>query len=66
MLVSERMSHPVLTTRPERSIQHAHQVMRKENVRRLPVVNQEGRLVGIISETDILEASPSDATSLNI
>lgn len=66
MLVSERMSTPVLTTRPDSSIFDVHEIMRTEHIRRLPVLNQKGNLVGIISETDILEASPSDATSLSI
>ena len=66
MLVKERMSHPVITVHPEMPIQEAHRLMKKERVRRFPVVDKRGRLVGIISETDILHASPSDATSLSI
>ena len=66
MLVKERMSHPVITVHPEIPIQEAQALMKKERVRRFPVVNKRGRLVGIVSETDILHASPSDATSLSI
>jgi acetoin utilization protein AcuB len=42
------------------------ELMRKEHVRRFPVVDASGELVGIVSETDLLNASPSDATSLNV
>ena len=40
--------------------------MRKEHVRRFPVVDKRGRLVGIISEKDLLEAAPSNANSLSV
>ena len=40
--------------------------MRQERVRRFPVVDKRGRLVGIVSEKDLLNASPSDATCLSI
>jgi acetoin utilization protein AcuB len=40
--------------------------MRSERIRRLPVIDQQGKLVGIVSERDLLHASPSDATSLSV
>ena len=66
MLVGERMSKPVITVRPETSMPEALDLMHKEHIRRLPVVNQHGELVGIVSEADLLKASPSEATSLSI
>jgi acetoin utilization protein AcuB len=60
------MSHPVLTIHPEMPLQDALNFMRKEHIRRLPVVDQRGRLVGIITEVDLLHASPSDVTSLSV
>jgi acetoin utilization protein AcuB len=66
MLVKERMSHPVITVHPKMSMQEALKLMHKERVRRFPVVNKRGKLVGIVSEKDLLNASPSDATSLSI
>jgi acetoin utilization protein AcuB len=47
-------------------IQDALNLMRREKVRRFPVVDEHGQLVGIVSEMDLLNASPSDATSLSI
>jgi acetoin utilization protein AcuB len=66
MLVKERMSRPVITIHPDLPMQDALNLMRKEKIRRLPVVNKQGRLIGIVSENDLLHASPSDATSLSV
>lgn len=66
MLVKERMSHPVITIFPETSMQEALDLMRTEKIRRLPVVNRKGQLIGIVTETDLDKASPSEATSLSI
>jgi acetoin utilization protein AcuB len=60
------MTRPVITVRPETPIQDALQLMRTDHIRRAPVVDEGGRLVGIVAERDLLEASPSDATSLSI
>jgi acetoin utilization protein AcuB len=65
MLVGERMKHPVITVSPEMPIIEALNFMRKEKIRRAPVV-KDGKMVGIISEKDLLNASPSAATSLSV
>lgn len=66
MLVGERMSHPVISIHPDMPMQEALNLMRQEHVRRFPVVDKRGRLVGIVSEKDLMDASPSDANSLSI
>lgn len=66
MLVGERMSHPVISVSPKMPMQEAHKLMRDEKIRRLPVVNERGKMIGIITESDLLHASPSDATSLSV
>jgi acetoin utilization protein AcuB len=65
MFVEKRMSHPVITIKPDIPIHDALNLMRKESIRRLPVVNDRGQMVGIVSEMDILHANPYDATSLS-
>jgi len=65
MLVGERMSHPVITIPPDMPITEAVNLMRREHIRRTPVV-EGGKLVGIVSDKDLLNASPSPATSLSI
>ncbi len=43
----------------------AQKIMKENNIRRLPIVDK-GKLVGIVTKHDLLEASPSPATSLSI
>jgi acetoin utilization protein AcuB len=66
MLVSERMALRVITVRPDLPIQDALILMKKEHVRRFPVVDSGGKLIGMVSEKDLLNASPSDVTSLSV
>src|SRR5512143_1831463 len=65
MLVGERMSHPVITIPPDMPFVEALNLMRKEKIRRTPVI-KDGRVVGIVSDKDLLNASPSPATSLSV
>jgi len=60
------MSDEVITAPPDLPIMEAADLMKREGIRRLPVVDKKGRLVGIVTQGDIQEASPSDATSLSI
>jgi acetoin utilization protein AcuB len=57
--------HPV-TIRPDTSLHDALRIMRESKVRRLPVLSQEGKLVGIVLEKELLYASPSPATTLSV
>jgi len=65
MFVGERMSRPVISVSPDAPINDVLAMFRKEHIRRAPVI-KNGKLVGIISETDLLNASPSDVSSLSI
>jgi acetoin utilization protein AcuB len=60
------MSKPVLTISPETPVQDALAQMRREDVRRFPVINKHGKMVGIVSESDLQNASPSEATTLSV
>ena len=66
MLVRERMSTKPVTITADVPITEALRIMRQNQVRRLPVLDQNGELIGIVSEKDLLYASPSPATSLSI
>jgi len=63
--VRDWMNTPVVTVSPTTPISSAHQIMKRNGIRRLPVVEND-KLVGIITIGDIREASPSDATTLSI
>ena len=65
MLVKKRMSTPVITVDPDLPIMQALDLMKKNRIRRTPVM-KDGKMVGIISERDLLNAAPSDATSLSV
>lgn len=66
MLVRERMSiRPVLCT-PELPVAEALEQMKQAHIRRMPVVDKHGKLIGIVSDKDLFKASPSPATSLSV
>lgn len=66
MLVSDRMSHPVITIQPQATLEDANKLMEKENISRLPVLDKKGNLIGIISEKQIHRYMPSEATTLDM
>jgi acetoin utilization protein AcuB len=65
MLVRDRMTTKVLTVAPETGYDQTMRLLRENKVRRLPVVDARGRVVGIVSEKDLMNAAPSAATSLD-
>mgnify|MGYP001461310574 FL=1 len=66
MLVKYRMTPDPIIVRPDVSIAEALDQMRQDGVHRYPVVDARGKLVGIVTESDLLYASPSSVTSLNV
>jgi CBS domain-containing protein len=57
MLVRNRMSRPAVTVRQDAEFQKALALMQEKKLRRLPVVDDDGRLVGIVVERDLLVAA---------
>jgi acetoin utilization protein AcuB len=66
MLVRERMSPNPITASPDMSVPETLRLMNERKIRRLPVLDSRGQLVGIVSDKELLKASPSPATSLAI
>ena len=66
MFVRDRTSSPAVTVTPDTPFPEAMQLLRERKFRRLPVVDKDGKIVGIVSERDLLYASPSPASSLSI
>jgi CBS domain-containing protein len=54
LTAGDLMTHPAVTVRPEDSVEHAARLMYTLQVKRLPVVDRGGYLVGIVSRTDLL------------
>jgi acetoin utilization protein AcuB len=65
MFVGERMSHPVISVLPDTPVHDALAMFKKEHIRRAPVI-KDGKLLGIVTENDLLNASPSPATTLSV
>jgi len=65
MLVSEWMTKEPRTVAPETAVMEAMQFLRDGGYRRLPVT-RNGVLVGIVTDRDLKEATPSKATTLSI
>ncbi|MCW5882571.1 MAG: CBS domain-containing protein [Anaerolineae bacterium] len=64
--VRDWMTPDPIVIQASKPLPEAHQLMKQRRIRRLPVVDRNGRLVGIVTRGDVREASPSNATSLSI
>lgn len=64
MLVRDCMTPDPITVAPTTSFDDALRLMRERKVRRFPVISPQHRLVGMLSEKDLLNAAPSPATTL--
>jgi acetoin utilization protein AcuB len=65
MRIKDVMTRNPVTADSETLVLDAQKIMRENNIRRLPIVDK-GKLVGIVTKHDLLEASPSPATSLSV
>ena len=65
MNVGKRMSKVLITVPPDLPVPDALALMTKEKIRHIPVI-EKGKLKGIITKNDLLNASPSKATSLSV
>ncbi len=65
MLVEKWMTKKVITVDQNESLSEAINILKRNKIRRMPVLNDD-RLVGIVSDRDLKEASPSKASSLDI
>lgn len=59
MFVSETMHTDLITIRPEQTLEEAKALMEGKNIRHLPVIDEIGKLVGIVSDRDMRDAQPS-------
>ena len=66
MLVKGWMTTDLVTVEEDTPMMKASIIMKKKNIRSLPILNKKRKLVGIVSDRDLRDASPSKATSLDV
>lgn len=65
MFVKDWMTSPAITITKDKTIPEAVKIMRKEKIKRLPVVDENNKLIGLLSDIEIQEYLPSEATTLD-
>ena len=66
MLVRNRMTKNPFSVTADTSLADARDLIKREKVDIVPVVDGKGRLTGVITEKDVLYASPSNCTTLDV
>jgi len=66
MLIANWMTKDVVTLTSDRSMMKASKLMKDKAVSCMPIVDDEGKILGMISDRDIKDASPSKATTLDM
>jgi acetoin utilization protein AcuB len=65
MRIKDIMTENPITVEADTLVIDAQKIMKEKNIRRL-CVTEKGKLVGIVTQHDLLKASPSPATSLTV
>ena len=60
--VREIASTDVVTVDPQQDLDEALRLMAENQVRRLPVVEEDGKLVGVVAQADVAEEAPAQQT----
>ena len=66
MLVRDRMTPNPETVTTDTSLKEALDLVRSRPFRHLPVVDEDGKLVGIVTEKSLVYASPTPTTTLSV
>lgn len=59
MFISKSMTSKVITTHPQATLLEARALLKTHKIRHLPVLADDGRLVGIITDRDVRSALPA-------
>lgn len=65
MFVKEWMTSPAVTTTKDKTLPEAVKMMREKKIKHLPVVDKDNKLIGLLSDIEIQENLPSEATTLD-
>jgi acetoin utilization protein AcuB len=63
--IREIMQTQLVTIQPDQLVADAAELMQEHNIRRLPVVDADGYLVGIVTDSDVREAESADSVLHN-
>lgn len=66
MTVGRCMTKNPVTIHPDVSVPEAQAILRREKIHRLPVLDKSNKLVGIVTSSDLIHATPSQATALDM
>jgi len=66
VLVRDRMTPNPVTVGTDTSLKEALELVRSKPFRHLPVLDEHGRLVGIVTEKSLVYASPTATTTLSV
>lgn len=66
MIVKDFMTKNPVYTNPKELISNIKNTMDREKIGKIPVLDESGKLIGVITKTDLKKAMPSDATTLDI
>jgi len=66
MIVEEMMKTDVITLQPTHTIKEAITLLREKKIRHLPITDTSGQVVGVVSDRDIKEATPSSLLEGNL
>ncbi len=64
--IKEKMQKNPVTIGPDATFYEARAIIRDKGIRHLPVVDKNNQLMGIVTDRDIRQAAPSDATTLSV
>lgn len=64
MKVEEVMTKPCVTVRIEASVDECGDLMEKNQIRRVPVVDGSGKIVGIVAQADLARRSPKESAEV--
>ncbi|NSL51318.1 acetoin utilization AcuB family protein [Calidifontibacillus erzurumensis] len=59
MIIEEIMNRKVFTMKPHETIEKAIELMHKNRIRHIPIVDENDHVIGIVTDRDIRDASPS-------
>lgn len=62
MFIDKSMTRDVISVVKEAGVLEAHELMRRHEIRHLPVVDADDRLIGIVTDRDIRSAMPYELT----